>query len=164
MKQSDWFVVKSSTVTDTYFQSAWHFIYWSLQWCCLLCILLSCGTHWIKHFETLIYSRDLPKFHENIKWISMDPMLEIGLNNTDLCDGVWYPCNYKNIQRHTVHTIVSNTISFDILNLQVNITVTSYECNGQLEYLVNSLFRVTTKETSKLCTIGPLWGELTGDW
>ena len=44
------------------------------------------------------------------------------------------------------------------------ITMSSHECHGfsnywQLDCFFNSLFRLTTKETSKLCTMGYSWSD-----
>ena len=50
----------------------------------------------------------------------------------------------------------------------LNVAVTSRECYGvsnhrQLDCLSNSLYRLTSKDTSKLRITGRLWGESTGD-
>ena len=47
------------------------------------------------------------------------------------------------------------------------ITITSHECHGisnhcQLAWLLDSLFILTTKKTSKLCYTCHVWGEFTG--
>ena len=55
-------------------------------------------------------------------------------------------------------------INFTVSYFIIYMSITAFQNHQHHECLFNSLFRLTTKETSKLCITVPLWGEFSGEF
>ena len=66
---------------------------------------------------------------------------------------------------HMAHHELINATEYRVQHSDITWALRHLKLNHlQLDWLLSSLFRLTTKKTSKFHITVPLWGESTGDW